>query len=170
MRIVPTEVTSKLLAAQKHRRFMKTHLPLDALVYKPSARYIFVARDARDMVWSMHHHLRHCTDAFYEAVNGNGLVGQPLLKPGPEPRGLFLDLIEDDSRTSMCWPVWSHIRAYWKARHLPNMLLVHFNELKADLEVSILTIPCWKLTSILKLKVTLPRPRTRQFTFESCKD
>jgi aryl sulfotransferase len=28
---------------------------------------------------------------------------------------------------------WAHTQAWWDARHLPNVLLVHFNNLKADL-------------------------------------
>jgi aryl sulfotransferase len=28
---------------------------------------------------------------------------------------------------------WEHIQGWWDARHLPNLLLVHFNHLKADL-------------------------------------
>ena len=34
---------------QTHRRFLKTHLPVDALVFSPRAKYIYVARDARDV-------------------------------------------------------------------------------------------------------------------------
>ena len=35
------------------------------------------------------------------------------------------------------FPYWSHhhhARTYWDFRHLPNLLFVHFNDLKADLE------------------------------------
>lgn len=28
---------------------------------------------------------------------------------------------------------WSHVRGWWDIRELPNLLLVHFNDLKADL-------------------------------------
>jgi aryl sulfotransferase len=28
---------------------------------------------------------------------------------------------------------WEHIQGWWNARHLPNVLLLHFNKLKADL-------------------------------------
>src|SRR5947209_6409509 len=39
-----------MAAAQTHRRFLKTHLPLDALRYWPKARYITVGRDPRDII------------------------------------------------------------------------------------------------------------------------
>ena len=38
--------------AQTHRRFLKTHLPIDSIVYSPCAKYIFVGRDGRDTFWS----------------------------------------------------------------------------------------------------------------------
>src|SRR5262245_66259143 len=43
-------------AAQKHRRFLKTHLPIDTLPYSTDAKYIYVGRDGRDVYWSWHNH------------------------------------------------------------------------------------------------------------------
>ncbi len=43
LRVPPNEVKLEALAAQTHRRFIKTHLPVDALVYSPRAKYIYVA-------------------------------------------------------------------------------------------------------------------------------
>ena len=39
LRVMPPE-TGAMLEAQTHRRFVKTHLPLDALVFSPKAKYI----------------------------------------------------------------------------------------------------------------------------------
>ena len=39
-----------LVEAQTHRRFLKTHLPVDALVFSPKAKYIYIGRDGRDIV------------------------------------------------------------------------------------------------------------------------
>ena len=50
-RLPPEEVKMALIAEQKHRRFLKTHLPLDALVYSPKAKYLYIARDGRDVLW-----------------------------------------------------------------------------------------------------------------------
>lgn len=52
LRALPKEVKLAQIEAQTHRRFLKTHLPVDALVVSPEAKYIYVARDGRDMVWS----------------------------------------------------------------------------------------------------------------------
>jgi aryl sulfotransferase len=40
------------LDAQKHRRFIKTHLPLDGLPFHPQVKYLVVGRDARDVFMS----------------------------------------------------------------------------------------------------------------------
>src|SRR5215472_8632694 len=43
------QVLAAAASAQTHRRFLKTHLPIDALVFSPHAKYIYVGRDARDV-------------------------------------------------------------------------------------------------------------------------
>ena len=53
LRIPPKEVKMPEVEAQTHRRFIKTHLPVDALIFSPKAKYIYIARDGRDVVWSL---------------------------------------------------------------------------------------------------------------------
>lgn len=66
------------LEAQKHRRFIKTHLPLDGLPYYPEVKYLVVGRDARDVFMSLWNHYAHYTDDFYQRINAApGLVGKP---------------------------------------------------------------------------------------------
>lgn len=31
------------------------------------------------------------------------------------------------------WPFWENVRSWWAARHLPNVLFVHFANLKRDM-------------------------------------
>lgn len=50
LRLPPTPVKLACLEAQTHRRFIKTHLPVDALVMLPMAKYVYMARDGRDVV------------------------------------------------------------------------------------------------------------------------
>lgn len=45
LRMPPAEVKLAAIEAQTHRRFLKTHLPVDALVYAPEAKYIYIGRD-----------------------------------------------------------------------------------------------------------------------------
>ena len=56
LRVPPKEVKLPVVEAQTHRRFIKTHLPVDALVFSPKAKYIYIGRDGRDVVWSMYNH------------------------------------------------------------------------------------------------------------------
>ncbi|KAG9500548.1 hypothetical protein J7337_009029 [Fusarium musae] len=134
MRIVPKEAMLGLIESQTHRRFLKTHLPLDALVWNPQVKYIFIARDGRDMVWSIHHHMYRATDTFYSFFENTGYEGQPPVRPSENPKDIFDQLVKDEMPSSIGWPFWSHIRGWWEHRDQPNLLLVHFNDLKADLE------------------------------------
>src|SRR5215471_1743105 len=45
------------LAAQQHRRFIKTHTPLDGVPWSDEITYISVMRDPRDVGISMDNHL-----------------------------------------------------------------------------------------------------------------
>jgi hypothetical protein len=49
------EVTT-VLAAQTHRRVIKTHTPLDGLPLRTDVTYLVVGRDPRDVAISMEHH------------------------------------------------------------------------------------------------------------------
>ena len=53
VRIPPRQEKLDAVEEQAHRRFVKTHLPVDALVFSPKAKYIYIGRDGRDVVWSM---------------------------------------------------------------------------------------------------------------------
>ena len=44
LRVPPKAVKLPMVEAQTHRRFLKTHLPLDALVFSPKAKYVFIGR------------------------------------------------------------------------------------------------------------------------------
>jgi aryl sulfotransferase len=132
LRIMPPD-TMDQLEAQQHRRIVKTHLPLDALVFSPKAKYLYIARDGRDVVWSMYNHHAGANAFWYEAINNTpGRVGPPIEKPNPDIRQYFLDWLAQDGQPF--WPFWENIATWWEARDVPNVKLIHFNELKADLE------------------------------------
>src|SRR5579871_6302011 len=48
-----------LLDAQRHRRFIKTHTPLDGLPADERVTYVCVGRDPRDVAVSWYHHLQN---------------------------------------------------------------------------------------------------------------
>ena len=75
----------KLPAAQTHRRFMKTHLPVDALVFSPKAKYLYVARDGRDVVWSMYNHHSNANAPVRALNNTPGGSAPPIAPPPGHP-------------------------------------------------------------------------------------
>ena len=133
IRVIPKEVKLGMMAAQTHRRFVKTHLPVDALVFSPKAKYIYIGRDARDVVWSLFNHHHNFTDEAYAAFNETpGLVGPPLERPIDDIRQYWHEWLDGDGYPF--WSFWENVRSWWAIRDLPNVMLVHFNELKGDME------------------------------------
>jgi aryl sulfotransferase len=118
-------------AAQTHRRYLKTHLPIDALVYSPKAKYIYIGRDGRDTYWSWHNHHMGFTQGGLDDINAFYPDDPPIGYPNPDIRQAFLDWLDRDAYPN--WPFWSHTQGWFDARHLPNLKLVHFANLKADL-------------------------------------
>jgi aryl sulfotransferase len=132
MRIPPKEIRLAQVEAMTHRRFLKTHLPVDALVFSPDAKYIYIARDGRDVVWSMYNHHVNGNEQWYSALNDTpGLVGPPLPHPPDDVHEYYLTFINKNGYP--WWPFFAHIRSWWAIKDLPNVKLVHFNNLKADL-------------------------------------
>jgi len=131
MRILPPEAREAVLG-QTHRRMIKTHLPADALVMNPKAKYLYVARDGRDVIWSLHnHHSNHTEMAFEMLNNFPGRVGPPLPKADPDIRRYFMTWLENDG--APYWSFWENTSTWWALKDLPNVRLVHFANLKADL-------------------------------------
>ena len=132
LRVPPKEVKLPAVEAQTHRRFLKTHLPVDALVFSPRARYIYIGRDGRDVVWSMYNHHANANDLWYQALNDTpGRVGPPIERPPATITQYYHDWLDHDGHPF--WPFWSNVRSWWDIRHLPNVMLLHFAALKADM-------------------------------------
>ncbi len=139
LRVPLKAVKLPLVEAQTHRRFLKTHLPVDALVFSPQAKYIYIARDGRDVVWSLYNHHVNANETWYAALNNTpGLVGPPIGRPGDDIRTYFLEWIEHDGYPF--WPFWENIRSWWGIRDLPNVKVIHFESLKANLQREIVGI------------------------------
>jgi aryl sulfotransferase len=135
LRIMPPEAIAAV-EAQTHRRFVKTHLPVDALVFSPKAKYVYIGRDGRDVVWSMYNHHLNANDSWYDALNNTpGRVGPPILRVNQPVDEYFRSWLEGDGYPF--WPFWENIRSWWQVRDLPNVKLVHFADMKADLAGSI---------------------------------
>ncbi len=139
-RIFPLELVLNQLKAQSTRRFIKTHLPLDGLPYDPDVQYIVVSRDARDVFMSLLNHWGSHTPLFYQVINSvPGRVGEAFPTFENDIGARWRDWItrgwfewESDG-----YPYWSHLhhcKVWWPLRHRPNVKLVHYADLLADLE------------------------------------
>jgi aryl sulfotransferase len=135
----PIEENLATLEAQTHRRAIKSHLPFDSLPVFEGVKYIHVARDGRDACTSFHNHQLGFTEEAKRRVSEvNGMppgFGPP---PTPEdPREFFLQWIAQaehpESSPFPDLPFFEYEMTYWRERMRPNLLLVHYNDLKADL-------------------------------------
>ena len=132
LRVPPAQEKLQALEAQTHRRIVKTHLPLEALVFSPNAKYLYIGRDGRDVLFSFYHHHRQANALWYAILNDTpGRVGPPIGPPDPDVRRYFRTWLEQDGYPF--WSFWENVSTWWAARDLPNVKLVHFNRLKADL-------------------------------------
>jgi aryl sulfotransferase len=132
LRVPPKEVKLAAVEAQTHRRFIKTHLPVDALVVSPRARYIYIGRDGRDVIFSLYNHHANATEDWYRALNDSpGRVGPPIPRPPDDIRQYYREWLMGDGYPF--WPFFEHVRSWWEVRHLPNVMLLHFSRMKQDL-------------------------------------
>ena len=79
MKMMPAAEMGAMLAAQTHRRFMKSHTPADGIPWFDEARYVFVARDGRDAFMSFCNHAEHFQDTLRESLNATAPDGVPHL-------------------------------------------------------------------------------------------
>jgi len=135
--MLPLEELVGICRAQTHRRFLKSHLAADGLPYRSTTRYIVVARDARDVFMSLLNHYAAYTDVAMARFNDDpSLPSFPRfdgdvkkLWHGWLTRGWF----DWESEGYPWWGNLHHIATYWPHRHLDNVLLLHYADLKADL-------------------------------------
>jgi aryl sulfotransferase len=162
--IVPRDEVLAQLAAQRHRRFIKTHTPLDGVPVDPRATYIVVARHPLDMAVSLFHqstNLNHdriaeLTGAAHPADKeplagrsadcaAEDLVGGPVERPADHPqearppvKDALLAWIDRDvapvDAMDSLPGVMWHLADAWGRRHEENVLLVHYADLSVDLD------------------------------------
>ena len=155
MDATPIEPVLAQLEAQTHRRFIKTHTPLDGLPYYPEATYLCVGRDPRDAFMSMDNHhknmnpefLERMLEAMRQAAGDDGPTdppSPPKSSSGPttpeEFRKNFQLWMSDDGlpwrpdRPPGAPCILHHAKTFWTFRHLPNIHLLHYNDLLQDLK------------------------------------
>ncbi len=139
MRIAPIENVLKRYEEQHHRRFIKTHTPLDGIPYFEDVTYLVCGRDPRDIFVSVVHHAKNQQlDKVIESLEKQGISVEPPERP-PEDVNEWFELWltrpafpwEEDGFPM--WSVFSHAKTFWKFRELPNIHFLHYADLKTDL-------------------------------------
>ncbi|MGH6972731.1 MAG: sulfotransferase domain-containing protein, partial [Caulobacteraceae bacterium] len=133
----PLEVTLATAEAIEGRRHLKTHLPYDSLPLYEGVKFIHVARDGRDSALSYHNHLRGFQPTVWDVIDGisraDPKFGGDAPRPAENPGVFFREWLKDGGASGDPGAsYWELEPSYWAARREPHMLLVHYNDLKAD--------------------------------------
>jgi hypothetical protein len=150
------EVTAAL-AAQTHRRFIKTHTPLDGIPLHADVTYLVVGRDPRDVMISYEHHAANLDFAHFLALRATAVGNEDLAElpvprlPSGDPIEWFRIFVTDESRIippPTLASVLHHLDTGWQRRRELNVALFHYADLTADLPgellrlAHVLGIPC----------------------------
>jgi aryl sulfotransferase len=144
----PIDTVRETYETQPHRRFIKTHTPLDGLPEWDDVTYVMVGRDPRDVAISMEHHLDNMDlDRFLElrqaAVGLADLDELPNRPPrSDDPVERFRAFVEADD---VGGPVtlaslMHHLDTGWQRRSDPNVALFHYADYQADLPGELLRL------------------------------
>jgi aryl sulfotransferase len=132
-RFEPIDDVLGRLDAQTHRRSIKTHTAADGIPWYPQASYIVVGRDGRDALMSLMNHLKNLQPSLVPELAVSAIEqGIDLSLVGPPP--------VDDIHEFFTWfvdenPMWfEHVASFWNHHDESNVLFVHYNDMKADLD------------------------------------
>lgn len=120
------------LDAQTHRRHIKTHSPADAIPRFEETSYIVVGRDGRDACMSFLNHLANIQPAVMQQLAASAAADDiPMGDGGPPPvhdvHEFFAWYVDGGAQLEI-------VRSWWDLRRQPNVLLVHYDDLQADLD------------------------------------
>jgi len=135
--VEPREEVFARLGGQQHRRFIKTHTPLDGLPLDRGVTYVVVARQPLDMAVSLYHQGDNLDRERVRRLTGGAPPDRPV-RPRPPVREWLLSWIDReadpreqlDSLPGVMW----HLADAWRRRDEPNVVLVRYEDLAADLE------------------------------------
>ena len=136
--LIPHDGMLAMAAAQTHRRFVKSHLPYDAVPVHEGVKFIHVARDGRDAAMSFFNHKLNYTAEVLEHMDQLSLNHPKFGDRNPEvptdPAQHFRDWVAgyEDELGDPGASFFHLEKSFWEARHEPDVLLVHYNDLKAD--------------------------------------
>ncbi len=130
------------LAEQSHRRFIKTHTPLDGIPRHGSWTYIVVFRHPLDAALSLRDHGINIDGeqfrTMFESVTGEPLPA-PTTTPPEDPAEFLRYWISNDADPNGAGPhglldFANSLNAAWSLRDEPNVHLFHYDDLWRDLD------------------------------------
>jgi aryl sulfotransferase len=125
------------LAAQQHRRIIKTHLPLSGIPVDPRATYIAVGRHPLDAALSLYHQKDNEVGAPEVMTSRPPQAGRRPQR-SVSPRDALLHWIDMEPSPQVHYNylarMMRHLSAAWARRDEPNVVLVHYEDLSADLD------------------------------------
>jgi len=130
--------TLQRIESMKSPRLVKTHLPLDGMPFFPQCKYVYVGRSGLDVfmsMWNMYSNYTGMTEAMNRIPGRQGLE---LPKPPEDVHQFFKDWTSKGWFDWECdgYPFWGyshHAATWWPFRNLPNIMFLHYDDLKADL-------------------------------------
>jgi aryl sulfotransferase len=144
MLIVTDEEVFGRLEAQRHRRFIKTHTPLDGIPRHDSVTYICLIRHPLDVALSDRDHGENMRVDHARAlrVRASGEPDPDLVLPeeGPAAPGDYLRwFIDNDNQPTGSGPYGladycQQVSTYWNARGAANVHLFHYADMWRDLD------------------------------------
>ncbi|GHI97892.1 MULTISPECIES: sulfotransferase domain-containing protein [Streptomyces] len=131
------------LAEQEHRRVIKTHVPLDGLPLDPRVSYLVVNRHPLDRALSMYHQVANVRAEWLRAFNSD----QDSEKYSGRAREYLLNWCRagesDGWEQDVAAAELHHPLDAWNRRDEPNVRLLHYEDLCADLEGQMAALAEW---------------------------
>jgi aryl sulfotransferase len=157
---IPLHEVLTRLNAQTHRRVIKTHTPLEGVPIDDRATYIVVGRHPLDCAVSMYHQGNNINRQRLRQLTGAPEPAEPQ-PPRPDLHTWLLNWIDSDASPmeemdGLRGALW-HITDAWNRRDQPNVILVHYEDLLADLDGQMRQLAD-------RLSIAVPADRWRQLT------
>jgi len=160
-KFMPAEVMHPMLEAQTHRRVMKTHTAADGIPFFEDAKYIVVGRDGRDAFMSFTNHVERMKgiEDLNARAREDGVL--ELQAYDGDLHAFFERRLADEDH------FFHIIASYWERRQRPNLLFVHYNDLKQDLSAEM-----HRIADFLGIEVPTSRwdEAVDRCTFESMRE
>jgi hypothetical protein len=131
--------------AQTHRRFIKTHTPLDGLPFDERVTYMCVSRDPRDVALSWDSHASNINlpmffnlrETAVGAIDLDELLATAPPLPSEIARERFWSWVNPPApgrNISDLETMLHHVDTFWQLRDQPNIMLLRYEDLLDDLE------------------------------------